>query len=133
MHSPMIIFLALFLLFGQEENPHARAMSIYPHPKPPTHLVHYALDVQIVLEHKHLFWTSREPYHGKVQIQQVRPTGGWWIVATRETDVNGKIQETVDVDSTWPQHLLFVLLDGHTQVGSIEADIGQNILRLETR
>jgi len=128
----MAIILALFMLFGQEENPRARAMSIYHHPKPPEHLVHYALDVQIVLEKKHWLFTSREPYHGKVRIEQARPRGGWWTSAVRETDVNGRVQETIDVDSTWPQHVIFVLLDGSTQIGSIETDLGkERILRLE--
>jgi len=128
----MKLILIVALLFGQQENPRARFTSIYPHPPEPTHLVHYAFDVQIVMEKKHWLWTSKEPYHGKVQIQQARPRGGWWIAATRETDVNGRLQETIDVDSTWPQHVLLILLDGNTQVGSIETDLGkERVLKLE--
>ena len=128
----MAVILMLFILFGQTENPTARKASIYPHPPEPTHLVHYALDVQVVFEKKHWLWTTREPYHGKVQIQQARPKGGWWISATRETDVNGRLQETIDVDSTWPQHVLFILLDGSTQIGSIETNLGkERVLKLE--
>jgi len=130
------------MMFAQE-NPHAHSKAdIYPHPKEPTHLVHYALDVQIVLEKKRCWGfigklgidcrTSKEPYLGKVQIQQARPKGGWWIAATRETDVNGRLQETIDVDSTWPQHVLLILLDGRTQIGSIETDLGkERVLKLE--
>lgn len=129
-----VILLILASLFGQEENPIARHASIYPHPPPPKHLVSYRLDVKIVLEKKHWLWTTHEPYLGKVQIQQARPNGGWWIVATRATDVNGKLQEMVDIDSTWPQHVLLILLDDRTQIGSIETDLGkERILKLEVQ
>lgn len=130
----MAIILLFLLLGWQEENPRARAMSIYPHPKPPEHIVHFALNAKVELVKKHWLWNTREPYQGKVQIQQARPKGGWWISATRMTDVNGELKETIDIDSTWPQHLLLVLLDERTQIGSCELDLGkQNVCQLEIR
>lgn len=121
--------ILLFLLLGwpqqQEENPRARAASIYPHPKPPEHLVSYNLDLQIVVEKKHWLWTTREPYLGTVQLQQMRTRGGWYPVVSRTTDADGHIVGKFDLDPTWnnPPHVLLLLFDGRTQTGAIEFDV----------
>jgi hypothetical protein len=131
MRRTLIFFLIAFTLAAQE-NPRSRRASIYPHPADPTHLEAYQVDFGFTLEHKHLFWTSKEAYANRsIQIQQQRPKGGWWVSQNRTTDVNGRLVNELQLDSTWPQHVLVLLMDGRTQIASFEVDVPSKSLKKE--
>lgn len=133
-----MLTLLAFLLFQvpQQVKPESgraqeyrRSADIYPHPPDPQHLETYQVDITVVIEHKHWFWTTRETAKSgiPIQIQQARPKGGWWLSQTRTTDVNGHLANAVELDPTWtnPPHILVILFEGREQIASFEYDVPQ--------
>src|SRR5579863_4388855 len=97
------LILALWLLFapqGQDEDPIARRASIYPHPPAPQHLQPMNLQLFFILETKHWYGKSHEPLQGRIEIAQKRAKDGWYENNHRDTDANGCVCSTVDIDQT---------------------------------
>jgi hypothetical protein len=93
-----------------KESPIARSASIYPHPPDPKHLLEIKFDLTFTIETKHWYGQSKEPLEGRIEFAQKRTKDGWYENNHRDTDVNGRIVSTVEIDPTWRNPTVLMLV-----------------------